>query len=196
MRGLSISARHWCNNLGVFPLCAGVIVRDCEHREIFHGVSPACGGYRRESVLNSSTSACFPCVGVIGPDAQRTLASSQCFPCVRGLSVRIMWSGIMLKVFPLCAGVIGLKTITTSMITSVSPVWGLSAVGERAGSGGFVFPLCAGVIGRGTCTRRVRSGVSPAWGLSVPLWFRDYFHLVFPLCGGYRLVRNPAFHRR
>lgn len=136
MRGLSISARHWCNNLGVFPLCAGVIVRDCEHREIFHGVSPACGGYRRESVLNSSTSACFPCVR------------------------------------------------------------GLSAVGERAGSGGFVFPLCAGVIGRGTCTRRVRSGVSPAWGLSVPLWFRDYFHLVFPLCGGYRLVRNPAFHRR
>lgn len=69
-------------------------------------------------------------------------------------------------------------------------------MGERAGSGGLVFPLCAGVIGRGTCTRRVRSGVSPAWGLSVPLWFRDYFHLVFPLCGGYRLVRNPAFHRR
>ncbi|ENZ8968877.1 hypothetical protein ACM4N5_003596 [Escherichia coli] len=29
----------------------------------------------------------------------------------------------------------------------VSPAWGLSAVGERAGSGGLVFPLRAGVIG-------------------------------------------------
>lgn len=30
----------------------------------------------------------------------------------------------MIRVFPLCAGVIGLKTITTFMITSVSPVCG------------------------------------------------------------------------
>lgn len=155
---------YQCNMIRVFPLCAGVIVRDCEHREIFHGVSPACGGYRRESVLNSSTSACFPCVGVIGPDAQRTLASSQCFPCVRGLSVRIMWSGIMLKVFPLCAGVIGLKTITTSMITSVSPVWGLSGNNGLRITHNGVFPLRAGVIGGGRTCREWRLCVSPVRG--------------------------------
>lgn len=112
----------------------------------------------------------------------------------------------MIRVFPLCAGVIDLKQKMVWISTSVSPAWGLSAVGERAGSGGLVFPLRAGVIGSclasrlfppcvfpacgvivaGVLWQSVPVSVSPACGLSGMDVLRNYSVIVFPLCGGYR----------
>ncbi len=86
-----------------------------------------CGGYRKLFSLS--------------------VLSTACFPCVRGLSD---YPGVFVihgLVFPLCAGVIDRRLRLAMAKMRVSPAWGLSAVGERAGSGGLVFPLRAGVIG-------------------------------------------------
>ncbi len=126
----------------------------------------------------------FPLCGVIGPDAQRTLASSQCFPCVRGLSVRIMWSGIMLKVFPLCAGVIGGGRTCREWWPCVSPVRG----GYRFLFGFAIistlcFP-CVGVIGLSAIRRFIAVSVSPAYrGYLGHVAFYGKNGIELPLCG-------------